>query len=231
MALRDGKRQSAAPRWLRPAVDAAMAVVYLLQMVPGKMGNPLHEAAGIAFALLFVVHHLLNRGWMRRLGRSRDLRARVTLASDALLVVCAAGTALTGVLMSRSAVPWLSVPALAHVVRPLHGCLAYLGFMTVALHAGLHLRVMRGYAGLRRTKSASASLRIVLAVASVALGGWAFVRLGVAGKLAFAPSFPDGVTPLLVQLALCLALAAPFVTVGSLVGSRSAHDDPRRASD
>lgn len=209
------------PRWVRPAVDASMTVVYLLQMVPGKMGNPLHEVMGIAFVALFVIHHLLNRGWLRRLGSRHTLRARVVLASDVLLTACMAATAVTGILMSRFAVPMLSVPPLAHVVRPLHGTAAYAGLMVMALHVGLHMRAIGGYLGRRGAPTQSGMASGALLVASLAVGCWAFVRLGVAAKLMGKPSFPDGMTPLVVQLACHLALAAPFVVAGTLIGQTS----------
>lgn len=202
-------------------VDAAMAVAYLLQMVPGKLGNPLHELGGLAFVALFVVHHLLNRGWVRRLGHTRTARARLTMASDVTLTACVVGVAVTGVLMSRSLVPWAAVPAVAHVVRPLHGCLAYLGLMLVSLHAGLHMRALRGYVGLRGDEGHGGPMTAVALVAALTLGGWAFVRLGVAGKLALAPSFPDAMTPLAVQLAWHLSLALPFVLAGALIDGKA----------
>ena len=192
-----------------------MTVVYLLQMVPGKLGNPLHEVAGLAFVVLFVIHHVLNRGWLRRLGHARGSRARLVLVSDLALTACVIGVAATGVLMSRSAVPWAAVPAVAHVVRPLHGCCAYAGLMLVSLHVGLHLRTMRAYAGSRGTTGPRPVRYAALAVAAV-LGVWAFVRLGIAGKLLGQPSFPDAMTPLALQLAWHLALAAPFVALGAL---------------
>ena len=39
-------------RRLRPVVDGAMAVVLLLQMVPGKTGNALHEVFCLPFLVL-----------------------------------------------------------------------------------------------------------------------------------------------------------------------------------
>ena len=206
-----------APSWLRPVVDAAMALVYLLQMMPGKLGNPPHELGGLLLVALFATHHALNRGWVRRLGRARDVRARLTLVGDVALTACVAGMAVTGVLMSRFAVPRASVPAVAHVARPLHGCCAYAGFMLVSLHVGLHARVLRGYAGVRGRLSVARAGASVMVVAALAFGGWAFVRLGVAGKLVGAPSFPDAMTPLGMQLLLHLALAMPFVLVGAFI--------------
>lgn len=215
------KGKGKARPWLRPVVDVVMAIVYLLQMAPGKVGNPVHELAGLAFTALFVIHHLLNRGWVGRLGRSCGLRARVTFAGDVVLTACVAALAVTGVLMSRSAVPWAAVPAVAHVARPLHGCCAYLGLMLVSLHVGLHMRVLRGYAGMRGRPTGHRAATALVWAAALALGTWAFCRLGVAGKLAGRPSFPDGMTPLAVQLALHLALGLPFVLVGALIDDQA----------
>ena len=205
-----------------------MTLLFLLQMVPGKTGNTLHELVGIAFAVLFAVHHALNRGWMRRLGRQRTMRARMVLVGDVVLTVCVVGVALTGVLMSRSALPALAVPSVSHIVRPLHGVFAYAGWMVCALHVGLHARIMRGYAKLStKTGGGFAWGQLALLVASIAAGVWACARLGVIAKLAGLPSFPDGVTPLSMQLALHLMLALPFVVVGSMVdaGAASRHGD------
>lgn len=214
---------------LRLVVDAAMAITYLLQMLPGKLGNPLHELAGCLFALLFVAHHVLNWGWMQRLGRQRGLWVRVVMLSDVLLTACVLVTIATGVLMSRTLAPWAAVPAVAHVVRPLHGCSAYLGLMLAALHASLHMRILRGYTGLR----APARQRLPHGIAALALalipGTWAFMRLGVAGKLAGLPSFPDAMTPLPMQVALHLALALPCVVAGALIdGAPRTRDDSLR---
>ena len=130
-----------------------------------------------------------------------------------MLTVCVASTALTGILMSRSLVPALAVPPVAHIVRPLHGALAYAGLMTCALHVGLHVRVIRGYMGKRGRVQVPWAQPLIAA----AVGAWAFARLGVAGKLLGQPSFPDGMTPLVAQLLLHLALCLPFVVIGSMI--------------
>jgi hypothetical protein len=89
--------------------------------------------------------------------------------------------------------------------------------MLMSLHVGMHMRVLRGYARVRGQVASDRTKTAAALAAALALGAWAFVRLGVAGKLAGAPSFPDGMTPLGVQLALHLALASPFVLLGTIV--------------
>ena len=215
-------------RWLRPLVDAAMTVVYLLQMVPGHMGNLLHELAGLAFVVLFVIHHVLNREWLGRLARQQGLRSRLLLVSDIVLTCCVVGVAVTGILMSRSVVPVLSMASIAHVVRLLHGSFAYAGLMTMALHVGLHMRALRGYArrsGASGAQSQRGSLggrvQFVLLMVCVVVGAWASMRLGVAGKLMGQPSFPDGMTPLPVLIAEHLAFCLPYLLLGALIDGGS----------
>lgn len=210
-------------RWVRPAVDVAMTVTYALQMAPHQTGATYHEWAGITFAVLFVTHHALNAGWLRHARRRGDAKAWLTIVLDVLMTPLVCGIVLTGVLMSRRAVPFLSVASVAHTVRPLHACLTYLGLILMSLHVGMHAPMLRGYArlsGADAMGSPSIPTRVVLLVATVVGGAWAFARLGVATKLSLGMSFPDGITPLPVLVAEHLLLAAPFVMAGSLVEER-----------
>lgn len=140
-----GRPKRRQPRWARRVVDTAMAVVYLLQMAPYQMGGLFHEAAGISLVALFVLHHVLNAGWLRASHRRGDARAWLSIVLNLALVACVAGIAVSGILMSKHVAKPLSVTSLAHVVRPLHACLTYAGLMAMALHVGLHVRVIGAY--------------------------------------------------------------------------------------
>ncbi len=201
---------------VRPIVDAAMAAVWLFQMLPGRTGNPLHEFGGVMLLGLFLAHHLLNRGWVSRLVRGRARKARVLLVGDLLLAACMGGVALTGLLMAQT-LPLPHVAGVAHVVRPLHACCAYLGFLLVALHMGMHLRAMTAYAHARLEVGRWAPLALV---ATAALGVWAFVQLDVWTNLSLGMGFPDGVTPVAMLTLEHLALAAPLVVLGTLLDAR-----------
>ena len=214
-------KRKTAPRWARPVVDGAMTLVYLLQMAPYQMGQGYHEWAGLAFVVLFAAHHLLNAGWLQRARRREDKRAAMTITLDVALTACVTGIALSGMLMSKQAIPQLTVASLAHVTRPLHACLTYLGLMLISLHVGMHMPVLRGYArratGIKGDRGLSPTVGIVLGVGCIAAGAWAFMRLGVLTKLTMGMSFPDGVTPLPALVAEHLLLASPFVLVGMLL--------------
>lgn len=192
--------------WIRPAVDIAMALVYVLQMVPHKTGGWYHELAGIAFAILLVCHHALNARWLRAELRRRDW---LPIALDVALLVCVVGMAVSGMLMARH-VRLLRLEGVAHATRPLHACLTYVGLMLVAVHAGMHLPR-------RALDRLPAAAKVAGAAVVVALGCYAFMRLDVLTKLSLGMSFPDGVTPLLMLVVRHVLLAGPCVLLGVVI--------------
>ena len=199
----------------RLAIDVAMAICYLLQMAPYRTGGWYHEVAGLVFVVLLVAHHALNIRWLRSEWR---LRAWLALALDASLLACVAGVALSGMAMAQHVMP-LRVGGLSNFARRLHACLTYLGFMLVCVHTGTHMPAVRRFMA-SRGESTRRLPRLLVCVVTVALGAYAFVRLGVATKLSMGMSFPDGTTPLAVLVLRHLLLAGPFVLVGGLIAPR-----------
>ncbi|MBR1830686.1 MAG: DUF4405 domain-containing protein [Atopobiaceae bacterium] len=214
-------KRKTTPRWARPVIDGAMTLVYLLQMAPYQMGQVYHEWAGLSFVALFVAHHALNAGWLRRARKHGTTQAHLTITLDVALTACVTGIALSGILMSKKAVPALTVTSLAHFSRPLHACLTHLGLMLISLHVGMHAPILRGYARRATGRKLNASLSpvafAIVSVSCLAAGAWAFMRLGVMTKLTMGMSFPDGTTPLPVLVMEHLLLASPFVLAGALL--------------
>ena len=54
---------------VRIGIDIGMTVLLLLLMAYELIGSGLHEWIGLAMFVLFVCHHLLNRGWYKNLFR------------------------------------------------------------------------------------------------------------------------------------------------------------------
>ena len=50
---------------VRIGIDIGMTVLLLLLMAYELIGSSLHEWIGLAMFVLFVCHHLLNRGWYK----------------------------------------------------------------------------------------------------------------------------------------------------------------------
>ena len=51
---------------IKMSVDIAMTVLLLCHMGYHLWGEQAHEWSGAAVFLLFVLHHILNRGWLLR---------------------------------------------------------------------------------------------------------------------------------------------------------------------
>lgn len=201
--VRTQHNQRTVSRRMRLTVDVAMALVYLLQMAPYQTGGWYHEVAGLAFVGLLIVHHVLNARWLRIEVRQRDW---LPLVLDAALLICVAGIAFSGMAMAQH-VRFLQVEGLAHIARTAHACITYAGLMLVSVHVGLH--VPHGW-----LEGLSVGARILVAVSALAAGVYAFVSLGVATKLSWGLSFPDGMTPLPVLVLKHVLLALPFILAG-----------------
>lgn len=71
------------------AVDAAMTVLLLLLMAFELVGRAAHEWIGVGMFFLFVLHHLLNRGWTKRLFQGKYTPYRMLQTAVAALVFLA----------------------------------------------------------------------------------------------------------------------------------------------
>ncbi len=86
---------------VKTLVDACMTVLLLLLMAYQVTGEALHEWFGVGMTALLIVHHILNRKWYAALFKGKYSAYRiVALTVNALLLVCAALTALCGMAMS-----------------------------------------------------------------------------------------------------------------------------------
>ncbi len=98
---------------------------------------------GTAMFLLLVLHHLLNRSWIRNLfrGRYSPFRAVQTLLVGLILPLMVLQT-LSGVLLSRHLFTFLPGLGGAFAARSLHMLGAYWGLVLMSLHLGLHWSVV-----------------------------------------------------------------------------------------
>lgn len=161
---------------IKIAVDVVIALVLvLLYNVHADLGLAFHEWAGILVLVGFVVHVVLSWGWVVGVTRkffATTPRARVLYVLDVLVALGMLWTILSGVFISRIAVPALAVGA-APLWRTTHVPISYLTLIVVGVHLGMHwewvLRVVRRLFG---ASKASAGLTWALrAVALVVLAG------------------------------------------------------------
>lgn len=127
------------PSALRHAVDLLMTIALLLLMAYVLTDQAVHEWLGIGFFAPFVLHHLLNLSWFRALGKGRYSAPRIlSTALDALVLVSMLAQMVSGIAMSRSALPFLDLPLPTSAARLLHLACGYWSLLLVGLHLGAH---------------------------------------------------------------------------------------------
>lgn len=145
---------------LKMLTDLCMTIAMLAMMSYSLISEATHEWVGIGLFALFILHHILNWGWVKSLPKGRYTAFRV-LQTGLVLLVCAAmlGCMVSGIVLSREVFAFLGIASGTAWARIVHLLCSYWGFAFLAIHLGLHWNAM--LAALKR-----AAPRLV------GLGGW-----------------------------------------------------------
>ena len=148
------------------AVDAAMTVLLLLLMAFELVGRAAHEWIGVGMFFAFLLHHLLNRGWTKRLFQGKYTPYRILQTAVAALVFLAMmGSFVSAVFISQEVFAFLPIRQGMALGRTVHLLCAYWGYLLLSLHLGLHWGMLLAVAA--RKLSPSSRRRVVLNI----LGG------------------------------------------------------------
>lgn len=163
------------------SIDAAMTLALLLLMAYGLVGEAAHEWLGMGMFALFLLHHLLNRRWIRAVPQGRYAPPRIVQTALAgLIFLCMVGSMVSGIVLSRHVFAFLPKHGGYELAGKLHILCAFWGFVLMSLHLGMHwnmvLTMMRKH--LTPFKPRTWCLRL-LAYLWAAYGAVAFVRRDV----------------------------------------------------
>ena len=161
--------------------DFIMIILLPLLMSYALIGEDLHEYLGIAMFAVFIIHHILNRSWFRSAFKGRYTPYRIySNTINILLLIIMFALPVSGILMSKHAVPFLSITSGASFARTVHMTTSYWGFVLMSLHLGNHAAVMMN--GMRKmfhikekSSARTAVLRVIAALISV-YGIYAFIK-------------------------------------------------------
>ena len=172
----------------RRLVDLLMTVVLVLLMAYFLTDQEIHEWLGAGMLVLFIAHHILNRKWLKALGRGKYTPFRVLQTALVLLVLlCMLGSMLSGIWMSRYVFDFLPTQGHMGLTRTAHLLCAYWGFLLLSAHLGLHwgilLGAVRKAAGNRKPSAPRAAVLRVLACGISAHGVFAFIKHQIADYL------------------------------------------------
>lgn len=166
---------------IKIVLDAAMTLALLVLMGYPFWGDVAHEWVGAAMFVLFLAHHILNAGWWRSLDKGKYTPVRVfQLVIDLLVLAAMLGLMVSGVMLSNHVFAFLPVPGSLGFARLLHMASAYWGFVLMALHLGLHgkmiLAMAHRAAGGRPAGRGRRAVRHILGAAIALYGLVAFFR-------------------------------------------------------
>lgn len=218
---------------LKQVTDIAMTILLLLLMAYSLIGEEAHEWIGIGMFVLFVIHHMLNCVWGKNLLKGKYTPLRIWQTALVLTVlVCMAGSMISGVVLSRYALSFLSIRSGYRWAEKVHLLSAYWGLIMMSLHIGFHVSVMAGmtrkYMGNTSVKH-NRLLRIAAAVVAV-YGVVAFGKRGIGRYLFLKDEFVffDFEEPILFFLIDYVAIMVLFAWIGHYVTEFLKHRVKKR---
>ena len=177
----------------RLSLDAFMTALILLEFALQLTGSTVHELIGISMLSFFIVHAKWNWQWFLSLfkGRYSGVR-RTSLTVNVLLLAAASMMMVSGLLNSNLLFSILNIE-FELLSREFHTAAAYWFLILMAVHLGLHWRMvmaearnLAGFCGGSRLRPAP--LRAVTAIIA-AYGVRASVERNLLGKLTAYYSF------------------------------------------
>ncbi len=128
---------------MRMPVNILMTIVLLCLMAYTLIGEFAHELLGVVMFILFGIHHYLNRRWLMAVFKGRYNPYR-TLQTILVILLCISVTlsALSGIILSRYVFSFLPSFGSAAIARSVHMVCAYLNYVLMSLHLGLHCNAM-----------------------------------------------------------------------------------------
>lgn len=154
-------------------IDMIMTVLLLFLMARQITGDSAHEWLGAGMLLLWIAHHILNRGWYSHLfkGKYTPMRIFQTVTNFAVLLSMF-GLMVSGVILSREVFAFLPISGGIALARPLHVLSAFWGFVLMALHLGQHWNMILGMVRKAAGPVSSKPLRILLHIAAASVAGY-----------------------------------------------------------
>lgn len=210
---------------MKPIIDCLMIILLPLLMSYALIGEEVHEWLGIAMFAVFIIHHILNRKWFGSIFKGRYTPYRIySNTINILLFVIMLALPVSGILMSKHAVPFLSVTSGASFARTVHMTTSYWGFVLMSLHLGNHGKMMmNGIQKMFNIKNESTARKVTLRVIAVvisAYGIYAFIKREIAGYLFMQVMFAffDYNESKLVFFADYIAMIIMFAIIGYYAG-------------
>jgi len=127
---------------IKTAADILMTAALPILMCYSIVCETAHEIIGVAMFALFILHHILNFGWIKSLFKGKyNLRRIVNTAVNALVFLCMIGLMYSGIVISKHVFTFVNIGG-AMFARTVHMLCAYWGLVLMSVHLGMHISQM-----------------------------------------------------------------------------------------
>ncbi|MFZ1871769.1 MAG: DUF4405 domain-containing protein [Chania sp.] len=126
--------------------DVVMVIILLSLMGFHLWGENIHEWLGMAFLMIILLHNGLNIHWLRKLAQGEFSAFRFMLVTVNLLLVLLFSMAIiSGVMLSKYLLPDLAIHSSSDLVRKIHMTSVHWGQIIVAVHLGMHWKMLANF--------------------------------------------------------------------------------------
>ncbi|TQI79402.1 uncharacterized protein DUF4405 [Serratia fonticola] len=126
--------------------DVLMAVVLFSLMGFHLWGESLHEWLGIFFLCLILLHNGLNVHWYQNLFQTEyTLFNTLRLGLNLLLILLFSAVMVSGAMLSRHVLADLPFHNPSDLVRKIHMVSVHWGLIIIALHVGMHWKMLANF--------------------------------------------------------------------------------------
>ncbi|AHG21027.1 membrane protein [Chania multitudinisentens RB-25] len=126
--------------------DMVMMMILLSLMGFHLWDEDIHEWLGIAFLLIILLHNGLNIHWFSKLAQGEYSAFRIMQVTVNLLLIWVLSSAIiSGMMLSKHLLPDLPIHSSSDLVRKIHMTSVHWGHIIIAVHLGLHWKMLANF--------------------------------------------------------------------------------------
>lgn len=132
---------------IKMLIDIGMTGILLFLMAYALVGEAAHEWLGVSMFVLFMIHHILNAGWIKNIGKGKYTAFRTVQTVQIVLILCTMlGSMISGIVLSIHVFAFLPHHGGQAIARIVHMLCGYWGFVFMSLHLGQHWNMITAMA-------------------------------------------------------------------------------------
>lgn len=126
--------------------DTVMLFILLSLMGYHLWGEYIHELLGVTFLITIILHVVLNLHWFKNLKQGKYSVFRILqIMINSLLLLVFIAAIISGLMLSQHLLPNLIIHNASDLVRKTHMLSVHWGQVLIALHLGMHWKMLANF--------------------------------------------------------------------------------------